>query len=289
MRHYVQYHNSDKNGGRPQVQGNGFAIYANKSIRHLVGQRIWLVSGETRTQTPVSQQKRKKSYFLETTFVVDEVIDGNPKVARGRHGIRFDPAIPLDGLPWFKELQQQQQNFSLGVREINPGTLVWLEAFAAKHDAVNELTPQESAAAAEIDADPQCSHITATERDALIHARIGQGTYRRNLMSLWDGRCAVTGCRIDAVLVASHAKPWRISSNTERLDPYNGLLLAASVDRLFDQGLIAFDDQGKVLISHALVEADLSCIGLAKSSRLSRVDKRHIPYLRAHRDKVFQP
>ena len=50
-------------------------------------------------------------------------------------------------------------------------------------------------------------------------------------------------------LVASHIKPWRESTNEERLTAGNGLLLTPSIDHLFDRGFISFDDSGETLIS----------------------------------------
>ena len=58
-----------------------------------------------------------------------------------------------------------------------------------------------------------------TERDALIRSRIGQGRFRYDLLEMWEGRCCITGLDIDALLRASHIKPWRDSNNAERLDP----------------------------------------------------------------------
>jgi hypothetical protein len=148
-----------------------------------------------------------------------------------------------------------------------------------------EFDLQASAAAREVDADPQTRGVQATVRQALIEARIGQGAYRARMLELWGGRCAVTGCRIREVLVASHAKPWAESSNEERLDEYNGLLLAAHVDRLFDAGLISFADDGAMLVGPELPEEALRTLGLAAASRLRLVHDRHKPYLAAHRAK----
>jgi predicted restriction endonuclease len=50
-------------------------------------------------------------------------------------------------------------------------------------------------------------------------------------------------------LRASHCKPWRDSSNEERLDGENGLLLRPNADHLFDRGFIGFEDNGDVLVS----------------------------------------
>ena len=45
-------------------------------------------------------------------------------------------------------------------------------------------------------------------------------------------------------------------TNSERLDPNNGILLSALVDRLFDRGLITFKDDGAALVSQRLSPAD---------------------------------
>lgn len=95
-----------------------------------------------------------------------------------------------------------------------------------------------------------------TTRKALVDARLGQGKFRDNLIQLWNGACAVTGCSVVEVLRASHVKPWRYSSNKERLDPHNGLLLAAHLDALFDAGLISFDNDGAMLISERISRKD---------------------------------
>jgi len=139
------------------------------------------------------------------------------------------------------------------------------------------------AAAAEIDADPTCRDLAETTRRALINARIGQGGYRKRMLGVWGGKCAVTGCEIESVLVASHAMPWADSSNAQRLDEFNGLLLAASVDRLFETELISFDDDGTMLVQRGLDEQELTIVGLTTTSKLRRIDGRHRPYLAAHR------
>ena len=94
--------------------------------------------------------------------------------------------------------------------------------------------------------------LTATERDALVSARIGQGPFRSAVLARWERRCAVTGCATLEVIRASHIKPWRLSTNEERLDPGNGLPLVATLDALFDAGLITFASGGEMLVSERL-------------------------------------
>lgn len=100
-------------------------------------------------------------------------------------------------------------------------------------------------------------------RTALIEARRGQGTYRRKVLSLWDNRCAISGLAVEAALVASHAVSWRESSDDERLDPHNGLPLAATLDKLFDRHLVAFDPgTGEMQVSKSIPLGDQKLLGL---------------------------
>ena len=98
--------------------------------------------------------------------------------------------------------------------------------------------------------------LTATERDALVSARIGQGAFRTAVLARWEGRCAVTGCGTLEAIRASHIKPWRLATNEERLDPENGLPLVATLDALFDAGLIAFASDGAMVVSERLPAED---------------------------------
>jgi putative restriction endonuclease len=130
------------------------------------------------------------------------------------------------------------------------------------------------------------AELSVTTRSALVAARLGQGRYRRELMRRWNGACAVTGCRVGAVLRASHCKPWRMSNNSERLDSNNGLVLAANLDALFDAGLISFDDVGGMLVAGVLSPVERRALGLP-SKLLSAPGTKLRSYLRYHRDHVF--
>lgn len=126
-----------------------------------------------------------------------------------------------------------------------------------------------------------------TERMALAKARIGQGEFRKALLEKWGSRCSVTGVFLPSALRASHIKPWRFSTNSERLDSHNGLLLLPQFDTLFDAGLITFSDKGLILLSKALRNVPLSLLGIESKSRLRFVHEAHRQYLHYHRDHVF--
>lgn len=124
--------------------------------------------------------------------------------------------------------------------------------------------------------------LTATQKEQLIQARIGQGAFRDALLDHWHGLCCVTDCAIRPVLRASHIKPWRVSSNIERLDRFNGLLLVANVDALFDRFLISFSDTGDMLIGPDIDRDDLIALGCDPDRRIA-VSTGHSPYLEWHR------
>lgn len=135
----------------------------------------------------------------------------------------------------------------------------------------------------------QYDHLPATERDALVKARLYQGKFREKQLAYWN-MCAVTGCTEWDLLRASHIKPWSESSPQERLCLYNGLLLSPHLDACFDRGFVSFDDTGRILISSQLGEEDRKALGLHGQLRLceSKIDPRHAKYLAYHRKRVYR-
>ncbi len=132
----------------------------------------------------------------------------------------------------------------------------------------------------------ELANLPATERQAVTKARIGQGTFRQKLLEMWEG-CAVTDIKLPNVLRASHIKPWRFSTNAERLNPYNGLLLLPQYDQLFDKGLISFDEKGRLIRSRAIEKIEPYKLGIDASDRLRSLSKRHQGFLEYHRSEVF--
>ncbi|MGP8476443.1 HNH endonuclease [Burkholderia sp. PR2] len=207
-------------------------------------------------------------------------------VQYGKLGRLFSSQFGIEGL------ENQTQALAIQGGRDDEGHWLWVLR-PTLHEALVQLGMVEGTvesfgladATREIDCDPKACGLSETTRQALINARIGQGGYRKRMLRLWGGKCAVTRCAIEEVLVASHAKPWAESSNEERLDEHNGLLLCASVDRLFDSGLISFCDEGKLLVNNRLDVEELGHLGLRKDSKLMFVTDRHAPYLKAHRER----
>jgi len=101
--------------------------------------------------------------------------------------------------------------------------------------------------------------------------------------------CAVTGANCIKLLKASHIKPWRSSNNVERLDVFNGLLLAPNIDAAFDSGSITFDSKGKIIISKSIagMAAFQLHINLKLSIKQKLLSSEHMTYLEYHRNEVF--
>jgi putative restriction endonuclease len=105
------------------------------------------------------------------------------------------------------------------------------------------------------------STVRETERLAIIRARNGQGLFKERVSKI-ESRCRLTGVENPVHLVASHCKPWRDSTNEERLNGENGLLLTPSIDHLFDRGFIGFEDRGKLIISPVAHRPSLQRMGI---------------------------
>jgi hypothetical protein len=131
----------------------------------------------------------------------------------------------------------------------------------------------------------QEKNTESTTKKALVDARLGQGKFRTKVLQSWGNRCSVTGSRIQAAIRASHIKPWRESSNEERLDHENGLPLIASLDALFDAGLISFDSSGKLIASSKVSTKERNIFGIGETSLRKKPTAEMVKYLAHHRAK----
>ncbi len=90
-----------------------------------------------------------------------------------------------------------------------------------------------------------------TEGVATVKTRRGQQFLRQTVLASYGVRCCVSGIPVPELLVASHILPWR-DFPSERLNPRNVLCLSSIHDRAFDEGLITFDDQLRLVVGSAI-------------------------------------
>lgn len=166
-----------------------------------------------------------------------------------------------------------------------------LAIFMRRAAGLSRALPQQAAAEYQLNLAAELAKLpdgtSGTELERLVCTRVGQDTFRQAMLDYWGGACAVTGVALPAVLCASHAKPWaECASDGERLDVFNGFLLSANLDALFDRFLISFDEQGSLLMAPSLTSQDLVPLGIAPSMKLRWLDALHLPYLAFHRRRL---
>lgn len=148
--------------------------------------------------------------------------------------------------------------------------------------AVNDYRQAVAAELAELPAG-----IAGTEVERMVRQRVGQNKFRDAMLDYWGAACAVTGVALPEALRASHAKPWaECATDAERLDVFNGFLLNANLDALFDRFLISFDDQGVLVVAPVLADIDLQPLGISPGMKLRWVNALHQPYLAFHRARM---
>ena len=155
----------------------------------------------------------------------------------------------------------------------------FITAFGVTSDEIDDAIEQQLALS---------PALSATEKDQAIKARRGQGIFRSNVLAR-ETSCRLTGITNPSLLIASHIKPWRsCESSHERLDGDNGLMLTPHVDLLFDRGLITFQDQGLLVVSKHIENADLQKLGISPIlANPKPFSLGQLTYLNYHRENIF--
>lgn len=133
-----------------------------------------------------------------------------------------------------------------------------------------------------------------TEADRSVKVRLVQGFFRSMVLTVYQGQCCISGNPIPELLIASHILPWS-SHPQHRVNPRNGLCLSRLHDGAFDQGLIAFDDEYRLILSkrlkdhltHQAIRDNFACY----EGKALKLPEKFLPdkaFLAVHRDNIFQ-
>lgn len=76
---------------------------------------------------------------------------------------------------------------------------------------------------------------------------IAQQIFRQELLQAYNYECCISQISFQESLDAAHIVPWSDSSDSEKLDPRNGILLNSFHHRLFDAGYITIDEEYRVV------------------------------------------
>lgn len=79
-----------------------------------------------------------------------------------------------------------------------------------------------------------------------------------------------------------------MSSDFEKLDGNNGLLLSPHIDHLFDGGYISFEDDGTILVADEATQHILDLWSIAAGTSCGNFRLKQIPYIQFHRDVIFE-
>jgi putative restriction endonuclease len=131
--------------------------------------------------------------------------------------------------------------------------------------------------------------MNSIDREVTTKSRgIAQRLFRGNLLRLWQGSCAVTSVQEPRVLRSSHIKPWTNSNVQEKVDHFNGLLLVPNLDTLFNERLISFKNDGRIMVSADWRADDRRRMRITPDLSLREVHPESWPYLEFHRDIKFK-
>lgn len=95
--------------------------------------------------------------------------------------------------------------------------------------------------------------ITKEGKDQIgkYKVRVGQAYYRKMIISLYAGKCCITGIDVSKLLRASHIVRWA-DDLENRMNPENGLCLSGTYDIAFDQHLISFDEEYRMIVGNEI-------------------------------------
>ena len=91
------------------------------------------------------------------------------------------------------------------------------------------------------------------EYERLTKARNGHGYFKEQILKRMDC-CMITGSK--EILEAAHIKPWAKANDEEKIDGFNGMLLTPNCHKLFDKGLICFQNDGSIKKSNKISSKD---------------------------------
>ncbi|RDH46490.1 HNH endonuclease [Zooshikella ganghwensis] len=189
-------------------------------------------------------------------------------------------------------LEELNRDFHIAKQQLACETINQLAAFLKRTAALAHSLPNQAEQNFELSVGSELktlpTSIKGTEIERLVRQRVGQDTYRKAMLEYWNGSCAVTNVAIPEILRASHAIPWsECKTDAERLDVFNGFLLTANLDALFDKHLISFDRSGIIMVSDTISQSNREYLGLTPNMKLRWLAPEHEQYLKKHRKRFL--
>ena len=196
----------------------------------------WVVEYFQEDPNPDNRDRRFTNRGL-MKCMEDQIPVGFLVKRKPKPGVQYD-VLGLGLVTGWREGYFTIEGFSDGGVKTDNGRAA--DAAKARAHAVNLVVSDE-------DFDVNAADIDLRERTIKhVACRRGQQTFRATLLEAYAGRCCITGCDLTDVLEAAHISPYRGPQSNH---PQNGLLLRADIHTLFDLGLLAVDDDYRLLLS----------------------------------------
>ena len=192
--------------------------------------------------------------------------------------------IPIDKAefktvyPLFSSFNQSKQKIPLTCL---PNIINILQRKLSKSANTNK-----SSIAEDLTAEIESLKLMGDEQNAIVKVRINQNIFREKLLKRYS-KCCLCGVNNKELLTASHIKPWSQSTGEEKLDIDNGFILCPNHDKVFDSGLITFDDDGCIIISEELSAENRLFLNLRTDMKIP-LTERNKKYLAYHRSTLFR-
>ena len=191
----------------------------------------------------------------------------------------------------YVEFVTELEFFEVGffdTHDTDGNTRIGIKFFFKRAGAQLKIYPgqlDETSIAAEPQKSLEIVFPNSTERKGLVTSRVGQGAYRKSIIHRWEYECAVTGFDDTRVLIASHIVPWKDSTDEQRLDVDNGILLSPTYDAFFDKHLISFSEKGRIMLSNQISKLNYDRVGITGDERILNLSDGNQEYLEKHRKK----
>lgn len=185
---------------------------------------------------------------------------------------------------WIDEPSDWSRSIVSG-KTYSTDTEIGLKLFNLVNERINGNSKSDKEIINEIETEANALPLKGEEKMAFVKTRVNQSVFRERLLKKYR-TCCLCNVENQALLTASHIKPWATSNADEKLDAENGFLLCPNHDALFDGGFITFDDDGQIIISNRLSQADCTFTNVTQTKKISLSDKNK-EYLKYHREKIF--
>jgi len=250
-------------------------------------QALSVVTGRAQTGPKPNFGTAGMNWSKEGWFVPVSYCEFERPVRPKDHIEELRPFLPSRYSPLQHSGNGLQSIYLAAVPEQLAQALIQLIGYDQFEEALAAVTGFPNTPDEELQDDPETlANLGPTFREQLIKARRGQGVFRANVL-LVEPHCRVTKVSDPKHLRASHIKPWKDSTDTERLSGENGLLLSPHIDHLFDKGYVTFSADEQLLVVPAVRSELLDKWGIDAGVRVGQFNRDQQGFLDYHRVNIF--